>query len=121
MSLDLFQDQNEKRLAELPLTTRIEPNIWDGFIPGTAQTAMRSFAETGRAASLAGAVGPIAYDAFSGGTEMQDKYFKFHNEVFGNAVDYWTPNPGTVGTAGEVAGTLLATVHQSWYRELFEP
>ena len=110
MSLDLFQDQNEQRLAEMPITTQIEPNTWDGFVPGSGQYAMRSFAESGRALSFAASTIPIAYDAFTGGTEMQDRYFKFHDEVFGNAVDYWTPKPGDVGTAGQVAGTLLGTL-----------
>lgn len=110
MSLDLFQDQNEKHLEQMPITTEVESSAWDGFLPGTAKTAMRSFAEAGRALSLAGSVAPIAYDAFTGGTEMQDRYFKFHDDYFGDAVKYWTPPKGSVGMAGEVAGTLLGTL-----------
>lgn len=110
MSLDLFQDQNERHLAELPVTTELAPSTWDGFLPGSAQIAMRTFAEAGRAASMAVAAAPVVYDYFAGGTEMQDRYFKFHDDVFGDAVDYWTPKPGEVGTAGEIVGTLLGTL-----------
>lgn len=110
MSLSMFEADNRKRLEEAPLTDSIEASAFDGFAKGTAQYTMRGFAEAGRALSMAAATGPVLYDAMVGGTEASDKYFKWHDDVFGDAVDYWTPRPGEVGMAGQVAGALLSTL-----------
>lgn len=74
---------------------------------------MRSLAEVGRATDLAGSVFPIVADATTGGTERQDQYFKEHDAIFNNAVDYWTPKPGEVGTAGQIAGQLAGGILQA--------
>lgn len=47
------------------------------------------------------------------GTSLTDQYFQHHDEVFNNAVDHWTPRPGEVGTAGQVAGQLAGGVMQA--------
>ncbi|MBI5900851.1 MAG: hypothetical protein HZB40_16720 [Rhodocyclales bacterium] len=90
-----------------------EAGTWDNFTTGAGRYAMRSLAEVGRAVDMAGAVFPIAVDAVTGGTERQDQYFKEHNEVFNRAVDYWTPAPGEVGTAGQIAGQLAGGIMQA--------
>jgi hypothetical protein len=110
MSLSLFQANNEKRLEDTPIVTRTEPGAWDGFFRGTGQTTMKGFAEAGRAASMAAGSVPVLYDAVNGGTEASDRYFKWHDDTFGDAVDYWTPKSGEVGMAGQVAGALLSTL-----------
>lgn len=110
MSLALFQEDNEKRLEDTPIVTRTEPGAWDGFFRGTGQFTMKGFAEAGRAVSFAASAAPVLYDAVNGGTEASDRYFKWHDDTFGDAVDYWTPKPGEVGMAGQVAGTLLSTL-----------
>ncbi len=106
MSLDLYQPEIQERLAAMPLTTRPEPSIWDGFMRGAGLSSMRGLARIGRSIDLLGSVGPIAMDAITGGTEAQDRYFREHDDVWGSAVDYWTPRPGEVGIAGQVVGTL---------------
>lgn len=109
MSFDLFDiEQGEKMLAASRRPSiAADPGLFDNFFPGAAQTAMEGFAKTARAIDLTGAVGPIVTDALTGGTDRQDAYFREHEAVFGSAVDYWTPKPGEVGTAGRVVGSLV--------------
>jgi hypothetical protein len=115
MSFDFFPNEQGATLlnAARKPSTAPEPGVFDNFASGAGQYTMRSLAETGRAIDLAGAVFPIAYDAVIGDTEQQDQYFKEHDEVFNSAVDYWTPKPGEVGTAGQVAGQLAGGVMQA--------
>lgn len=110
MSLDLYQRETTRMVTELRPASVPEPSVWDGFFRGAGMRAMRTFAEAGRAVDLLGAVGPIVEDAFTGGVEAQDRYFREHEELFGAAVEHWTLKPGEVGMAGEVTGQLLATL-----------
>lgn len=110
MSLDLYQRETAERMDSLAPMLQPETGAFDGFARGTGEYTMQGFAKAGRAASLAASTLPIAVDAFTGGTELQDSYFKFHDETFGNAVDYWMPRPNEVGAAGQIAGTLLSTL-----------
>lgn len=108
MPLDLYKRESLDRLSSLPGVEVPDASIWDGFVRGSAAYTMRGFASTARAIDMVGAVGPIIQDAFTDGTEAQDRYFKEHDEVFGSAVDYWTPKPGEVGAAGQVVGSLAS-------------
>lgn len=110
MSLDLYEKEVNESIASRPLVTKPEVSAWDGFIRGAGMTAMQTFAKAGRAASMALAPAAIAADAFTDGTELQDRYFRAHDEVFGEAVKHWTPEPGEVGVAGQITGQLLATL-----------
>lgn len=115
MSFDFYPDEQGATLlnaARHPSMTP-EAGTWDNFASGAGQYAMRSLAEVGRAVDMAGAVFPIAVDAVTGGTERQDQYFAEHDAVFNSAVDYWTPAPGEVGTAGQIAGQLAGGVMQA--------
>lgn len=108
MTIELFRQDLEERLAGFGGTTQLEPSMFDGFLRGTAQYTMRGFAKTARAIDMAGAVFPIVQDAITGGTEARDRYFREHDEVMGGAVDYWTPKPLEVGAAAEVVGSLVS-------------
>jgi hypothetical protein len=108
MSLDLFERETEERLDRMTPVDRPEASAWDGFARGSAMHAMQGFAKVARAADLAGSVGPILYDKMTDGTEAQDRYFREHEEIFQSAVDFWTPRPGEVGWAGQVAGSLMS-------------
>lgn len=115
MSFDLFPNEQSAALlnAARHPASGPEAGTWDGFASGAGQFAMRSLAETARAVDMAGAVFPIAYDAVTGGTTQQDRYFREHDDVLNGAVDYWTPRPGEVGTAGQIAGQLAGGVMQA--------
>lgn len=112
MSFDLYPEETAARADSLKPMKQAPTDTFDNFFSGAGNYAMQGFAKTARAVDLLGSVGPIVHDKISGGTEAQDKYFKEHDEVFGNAVDYWTPKPGEVGVAGEVVGQLLGTLPQ---------
>lgn len=107
MSLDLFQQETAERMSTMPPVVTPEPGVFDGFLRGAGMYSMRGLAKTARAIDMAGAVGPMVQDAFTGGTEAQDRYFREHDDVFNRAVDFWTPKPGEVGVAAEVVGSLI--------------
>lgn len=107
MSLDLYAREISQDLSRLDGTKTIEPSAFDGFLRGTGIYAMKGLAKTARAIDMAGAPLTMAYDAFTGGTEAQDRYFKEHDEALNSAVDFWTPKPLEVGIAAEIAGSLL--------------
>jgi hypothetical protein len=110
VSLDLYEREISARRDAAPKASIPEVTAWDGFARGAGMTAMQTFAKAGRSASMALAAVPVAVDAFTDGTELQDKYFRQHDEIFGSAADYWTPKPGEVGVAGQITGQLLATL-----------
>lgn len=115
MSFDFFPNEQNAALlnaARHPSVTP-DPGAFQNFLPGAVSYGMRSLAEVGRAVDMAGSVFPIAADALTGGTERQDQYFKEHDDVFNNAVDYWTPRAGEVGAAGQIAGQLAGGVMQA--------
>lgn len=110
MSLDLYPAETVERIGAFSPVQSPEPGAFDGFVRGAGLATMRSLARTARSIDLAGAIGPISQDAITGGTTAQDRYFKEHEETWGNAVDYWTPKPNEVGVAGEMVGQLLGTL-----------
>ena len=110
MSLDLHEEEIRERDVASPKTSVPEASAWDGFARGTGMTAMQTFAKAGRAASMALAAPAVAFDALGNGADLQDKFFKWHDETFGEAVDYWTPKADEVGVAGQITGQLLATL-----------
>jgi hypothetical protein len=112
VSLDLYQDAISRNLSEMAPVQNVDPGMFDGFIRGTGMATMKGFAKAARAVDLMGSVGPIVQDAFTGGTEAQDKYFAEHDAVFGRAVDYWTPRSNEIGMAGEVMGGLMSVLPQ---------
>lgn len=110
MSLDLYEREVREREAAAPKTMVPEASAWDGFLRGTGTSAMQTFAKAGRAGSMALASVPVALDALGDDTQLQEKYFRWHDDTFGAAVDYWTPKPEEVGVAGQITGQLLATL-----------
>jgi hypothetical protein len=116
--LDLYTEELAAVRSRLRPTQDVEPGVFANFLPGTGSVFMRLAAEAARSGSMALSLVPRAIDeltAFTMGTpapfkrlEATERYFKFHDEVFGSAVDYWTPKPNEVGVAAEVAGSLLA-------------
>lgn len=112
MSLDLYRRETAEKIGAMAPVQVPEAGAFDGFIRGAGLATMRGLAKTGRAIDLLGSVGPIAKDAVTGGTVLQDKYFQEHDEIWGSAVDYWTPKPNEVGVAGEITGDVLSGLMQ---------
>lgn len=92
------------------------PGMFQNFAPGAGNYFMRSLAEVGRAGSLALGAVPVIADKLIGddnkGESFADRYFRMHDDVFGSAVDYWTPKPQEVGAAGQVVGSLAGGLVQ---------
>ncbi|MFV1873171.1 MAG: hypothetical protein ACMZ64_07635 [Oleiphilus sp.] len=85
----------------------VKPETFEGFGEGVGSGLMRGGAKAAQFIGMAGSTVPIAIDAFSGGTDAQDWYFEnVIDEVSVDAVDYWTPQAGEVGKAGEIVGGL---------------
>jgi len=110
MSLDLYGREVSERLDSLPKTALPEVGAFDGFLRGVGGSAMEHFAKAAREVSFAASALITPSLERAGGTELSDRYFKAHDEIFGSAVDYWTPNKAEVGVAGQIVGQLLATL-----------
>lgn len=115
MSFDLYSQESDARIDSLPRVKAPPPGAFDNFLLGTGAVAMRGAASTGRAASLAFSAIPVGIDklaSITSGREItaaQDSFFAdVHDPVFSRAVDYWTPKPGEVGAAAEIAGSVLS-------------
>lgn len=93
------------------------PGVFHNFASSAGNAFMRGMAETARAGSMALAAVPVAIDALNlkdnfSGERVSDRYFKWHDETFQRAVDYWTPRPDDVGAAGQIVGSLGAGLVQ---------
>lgn len=120
MSLDLYEAELNDRRSLMGSTQTIEPGAFTNFFSGAGSAAMRTFAQGGRALTLAaggvasaveriGAMHPLNRTG-EVDTSLSDAIWKFHDDVSQRAVDYWTPSPGEVGVAGEIVGQLAATL-----------
>jgi hypothetical protein len=110
MSSDLYEREIADRLGGFEPVNRVEPGAFDGFLRGTGLSAMHALARTGAGIDIVGALGPMAQDTITGGTEAQDRYFKEHDELYGRAMEFWTPKPDEVGIAGQITGELLTMI-----------
>lgn len=90
---------------------QVEPTFGYRAAYGFGMGVMRGAARVGQAVGMAGAVIPTLLDnAFGTGTQFRDSYFRDFDSVLQNAVDYWTPKPEEVGTAGRLLGGLAEIV-----------
>lgn len=92
------------------------PGVFHNFWSSAGNYYMRGMAEAGRAVSMAAGAVPAVADKLIGsdntGEKFADRYFRWHDQTFGSAVDYWTPKPDEVGAAGQVVGSLAAGITQ---------
>jgi len=106
----LYDDITMRNVMSLGGTKEVAPTPFEGFIRGTGSLTMKALATAGRSASMGFATLPILADAITGGTTMQDRYFKdVQEDVFQSAVDRWSMKPNEVGIAAEIAGGVLGT------------
>jgi hypothetical protein len=119
--LDLHTEEMQAAAAQTnwgsPPPKNVDPATFHNFAKGTGRYFMRSMAEAGRSASMAMGAIPVVIDKVLGednysGKPLADRYFQTHDEIFGRAVDYWTPKPEEVGAAGQVVGSLAGGVLQ---------
>lgn len=109
MSFDFHMDETARamdRAASMP-SLNPEPGMWSG----TGSLVMQGLAKTARYIDLVGAAPALAIARFNSDYEAIDAYFGGdENTLRGlatRAVDYWTPNPAEVGTAGRIAGSII--------------
>lgn len=102
-------DDAQKNLFDT--TKPKEPGFFDNFVPAVGSGIMKGGARVGQAVGMAASVAPVAYDYLRGGTHAQDWYFKnVVDDTANNAVDYWTADAATTGTAGRTLGGLAEIV-----------
>ena len=83
-----------------------QPSFFTGFGSASGSGIMKGGARTAQTLTMAGAVPVIAYDAVAG-TDYQKGYFEnVVDGVANNAVDYWTADAATTGTAGRITNSL---------------
>lgn len=111
MSQDLYQSEIAQSLSGLRPVESPEADALDNFVSGSGRLTMKGLAGIGSGVDiLGGALAKIQDTVMQTGTEAQDRYFKEHDDVFGSAMDYWTPRPNEVGVAAEVVGGLVSTL-----------
>lgn len=103
--------RTRQQLYTPPALPKPDPGIFQNFAPTTGNYFMRSLAESGRALSMAAAAAPVVVDAALD-TNLSDRYFKWHDDTFQNAVDHWTPKPREAGVAGQVVGQVMGGITQ---------
>lgn len=111
MSFELVD--TERNLGSVRPVLAPEPGVFDNFLAGTRDYTMQGLAKTGRAASMAAGGLLVSQQAMLGRSsdlEVRDRYFRFHDETFQNAVDAWAPKRSETGAAAEIAGALLSTL-----------
>lgn len=101
----------------------VTPGFWYRAVPGAGTLFMRGGANVGRFLGMAGGallsmgasatpVEPVGPEVTSqaerdqSGEELLDGYFRKMDRTVTNAVDFWTPRPNEVGTAGRILGGL---------------
>lgn len=110
MTFGLYQDELAVAREGGVGFQRPDPGIW----AGTASLTMQGFAKTVRAIDLMAAAPAIGYAQLTGNYDAIDRHFAGdENTLRGlatRAVEYWTPEPGTVGVAGRIVGGLLPKI-----------
>lgn len=109
---DLYEDESARTMDKAAARPSLHPE--PGMFSGGLDLAMQGLAKTARAVDLAGAAPAIAFAKLTGNDRAIDKYFAGDENTMrgltGSAVDYWTPSPGEVGTAGRIVGGLVPVV-----------
>lgn len=101
----------EEARANAITADQIAPSFWEGAGGAIGEGVMRGGARVGQFVGLAAAAPIVAYEKLtSSGTETSDAMFRALDDSVNSAVDYWTPGPSEIGTAGRVLGGLSEAV-----------
>lgn len=85
--------------------TNLQPGFFDGAASGIGSGVMRGGARVGQFLGMAAAAPVVLFDK-AAGTQYADAAFRAIDNTVNSAVDYWTPAPNELGTAGRVLGGL---------------
>lgn len=83
----------------------LPPSFLEGVGSGVAQGVMRGGARAGQFLGMAAAAPVVLFDK-AAGTDYADSIFSALDNSVNSAVDYWTPDPHQLGTAGRILGGL---------------
>lgn len=113
---DLFPDpvgMDAWRNASMPPTRMPPPppSTFQGFGKASGMGVMKGAARIAQTAGLAVGAVVSGVDRLTqsdnlSGRSLTDDYFKWYDDTVTKAVDYWTPDPAKVGTAGQIIGGL---------------
>lgn len=106
MTFGLFANEAAAKIENArlnPLDTSEPPSALTGIARGVGLGLMRGGAKAGEAMILAATVPNVVIDNLAG-TRTADPWFSLLHET--DPVEYWTPDPRDVGTAGQVLGGL---------------
>ncbi len=112
MSVFDFDTEGQAALAEQAAANPITPDqmhagFWDNVGTGIGEGLMKGEAKVGQFIGMGLLAAPmVARERLLGEQpgEYTDSLFRALDDRINSAVDYWTPGPGEVGTAGKVLG-----------------
>ncbi|MES1993187.1 MAG: hypothetical protein V4457_06180 [Pseudomonadota bacterium] len=92
----------------------IHPGFWTGTTHSIGMAIPRAFADIAKGGELAGGAAVGFAEPFLGYREgtLTDRYYATVDPTLRNAVDYWTPDPASLGTAARVLGGLTEGLTQ---------
>lgn len=110
MSIFELDPEGQRSVAEEAQTNgfdanSIPPSFFEGTATGIGQGVMRGGARAGQFLGMAAAA-PVALLDKVADTDYADHVFRALDSTVNSAVDYWTPDANSVGTAGRVLGGL---------------
>lgn len=110
MSIFELDPEGQRSVAEEAQTngfnvSSIPPSFFEGTATGIGQGVMRGGARAGQFLGMAAAA-PVALLDKVADTDYADHVFRALDSTVNSAVDYWTPDANSVGTAGRVLGGL---------------
>jgi soluble lytic murein transglycosylase-like protein len=111
MSIFDLDQAGQRNLADTAVNNPLSPDsleasTFKGMGKGIALGVARGGAKAGRAVAIAGQAIPKTIDSVSGDDTAADWYQENVVEPTDYAVDYYTPQAGTVGKAGQILGGL---------------
>lgn len=97
----------EQVQANPTLPENITPGFFQGAAGAIGSGVMRGGARAGEFLGMAAIAPAVLYDKLAGAEgDHTDDMFRALDDYVHSAVDYWTPGPSEVGTAGRILGGL---------------
>lgn len=102
----------EEEVRQAPIMAdQIEPSFFEGVAGAIGQGVMRGGARTAQFLGIAASAPVSLYERVAGKEgNYTDAVYRAIDDYVHSAVDFWTPGPAEVGTAGRVLGGLSEIV-----------